>query len=533
MPTYQITIPNKGTFEVSSETELTSQQAYQYALQQAEQPVLPNGELEQSAEKTWSEVGSEAVQNLPSSVAGVAGDIYEAITNPIDTAHNLVKIGAGALQEALPEKFVQWVGEDKESREMAGAVANYYADRYGSVEGFKEALAGDPAAVMMDAATVVSGGAGLAAKAGAPAKVTSAIQKGAAYVDPAYLALKSAEITGKVAAKGVKSGLGLTTGVGVEAIEHAYRAGKRGGEISDQFRSALRGKGDPKDIIEIAEYDLQKLAEKRSKQYQADKARLKFDKQQLTFDDIDSAIAEGYSQATFKGEVKNQKAVDVLQQISETVDQWKNLDPAEFHTPEGMDALKQKLWGYIENIPRENETASKIGKGIYHATSETIGSQAPIYKKMMGEYSEASILMREIKKSLSLNETATADAKMRKLQSLMRNNVQTNYGQRMTLAKELEEAGGKEFMPIIAGQALGDIMPRGLARLPAAGSVAFGGLDPLTMGYLASSSPRLVGEAAHASGQLSRATQGLLGIMPMSTQQALNLAYQAQQPKEE
>jgi hypothetical protein len=58
----------------------------------------------------------------------------------------------------------------------------------------------------------------------------------------------------------------------------------------------------------------------------------------------------------------------------------------------------------------------------------------------------------------------------------MRDNVQTNYGQRTKLGKELEAAGGQEFMPGLAGQALSNIMPRGLqgaASLPT-GYLAYG-----------------------------------------------------------
>ena len=37
MPTYDIVIPGRGTYEVESAKELTDKQAYEYALQQASQ----------------------------------------------------------------------------------------------------------------------------------------------------------------------------------------------------------------------------------------------------------------------------------------------------------------------------------------------------------------------------------------------------------------------------------------------------------------------------------------------------------------
>ena len=38
--------------------------------------------------------------------------IYDAVTNPLTTAKSVLDVGAGALQNVLPERFVQAVGED-------------------------------------------------------------------------------------------------------------------------------------------------------------------------------------------------------------------------------------------------------------------------------------------------------------------------------------------------------------------------------------------------------------------------------------
>jgi len=70
----------------------------------------------------------------------------------------------------------------------------------------------------------------------------------------------------------------------------------------------------------------------------------------------------------------------------------------------------------------------------------------------MREYSVASEQIREIERALSLGKGASVDTAMRKLQSLMRNNVQTNYGSRTKLAQQLETAGGQEFMPEIIAE---------------------------------------------------------------------------------
>ena len=125
---------------------------------------------------------------------------------------------------------------------------------------------------------------------------------------------------------------------------------------------------------------------------------------------------------------------------------------------------------------------------------------------------------------------------MRKLQSLMRNNVNTNYGQRLKLAQELESAGGRQMMPALAGQALNELTPRGLQRastIPTALLAgATGGLPAAATSMLASS-PRVMGEAAFATGV---GTRGLLDVQRRLPQidypTMFNLLYQSQQPKD-
>jgi hypothetical protein len=147
----------------------------------------------------------------------------------------------------------------------------------------------------------------------------------------------------------------------------------------------------------------------------------------------------------------------------------------------------------------------------------------------MKDYSEASAQISEIERALSLGDKASKDTAMRKLQSLMRNNVQTNYGNRLALANTLEQQGGVDLLPSIAGQALNSWTPRSLAGQLGSGTVAAGGLllhNPLAIPILATQSPRLVGNAAYGVGRLAgmgkNAAQGTQGALPNSLQQMLS-----------
>jgi hypothetical protein len=93
------------------------------------------------ADLTAGEVATGAITNFPRSMGNLIGDIFTAVTNPIQTGKSILDVGAGALQNILPERFVQAVGEDKPSRDMARKVGEFYADRYGTGEGLKRAIA--------------------------------------------------------------------------------------------------------------------------------------------------------------------------------------------------------------------------------------------------------------------------------------------------------------------------------------------------------------------------------------------------------
>jgi hypothetical protein len=139
---------------------------------------------------------------------------------------------------------------------------------------------------------------------------------------------------------------------------------------------------------------------------------------------------------------------------------------------------------------------------VYGATKASIEQQAPTYAKVMKDYAAASEQITEIERALSLGNKSSQDTAMRKLQSLMRNNVQTNYSGRTNLAKELEQKGGVEIMPSLAGQAMNTLAPRSLSGQVGGGATALMAThNPLILAALPFQSPRLVGEAAYGIGR--------------------------------
>ena len=312
--------------------------------------------------------------------------------------------------------------------------------------------------------------------------------------------------TGQAIAGTTKTALGLSTGVGAEAVGEAFRAGRLG---KTDFVDNMRGSVPLNDVLDRAKQGLQTMGAAKSAEYRSGMIPIKGDQTVLSLGGIDQAVQDAASVTTFKGQVKNDAAAGAVAKMRAAVDEWKALDPAQFHTPEGLDALKQKLGGIVEGIPFEEKTARLAAGKIYSATKESIEKQAPTYAKVMKDYSEASQLISEIERALSLKPNASVDTSMRKLQSLMRNNVQTNYGGRLSLAKELEQKGGVDLMPSIAGQAMNSLAPRSLTGQMGGGATAFMAMqNPLMLAAMPFQMPRVVGETAYG---LGRAVGGVAG----------------------
>ena len=492
----------------------------------------PQIEQKQAQPLTAGQVAKGAVTSFIPSVGNMIGDLVSAITSPVQTGKAVLDVMAGTLQNILPERLVQAIGEDKASREAANMVGKMYLDRYGSVESVKKVIATDPASFLADVSTVLTGGAMATTKAPA---ISAKLSQAASMVDPLALTARSTVAGTKALGTGASNVLGMTTGAGKEAVQQAFRAGAEGGDVAKQFTANLRGQADPMEILNTAKQNLEQLRIDRGNAYRTNIQNIKGDKTVIDFGGIDKALQNEFDKVSFKGQIKNKDAANTLQQAKEIIDEWKKLDPAEYHTPEGIDALKQSVGQILEGV-QPRTVSDTVIKGVYNSIKNEINKQAPTYAKTMKAYTDSTEQIREIERALSLGDKASADTAMRKLQSLMRNNANTNYGQRLSLAKQLEQQGGQEIMPALAGQALSEWTPRGIQRATAPiggiGLFSVGGA-PAALTGAAMSSPRLVGEAAYGTGQLRRGLLGVENVIPeLDYPTMFNLLYQAEQTKQ-
>jgi hypothetical protein len=202
---------------------------------------LPPGfEMETSGipkqRRSFADVPSEALANLPSSAASFYKGLVTAITNPVQTATGILDVGAGALQKLLPKDLVDLVNQidtnpeaSKRAVEMANAVGGMFKDRYGSVEALKNTLATDPVGAAADLSTLFTGGAGATARiAPATSKVLSTAAK---YTNPLAPVTATANYGLALGAKGAGNVIDAMAG---------ERAAARAGNI---VRNALTEEG--------------------------------------------------------------------------------------------------------------------------------------------------------------------------------------------------------------------------------------------------------------------------------------------------
>jgi hypothetical protein len=437
---------------------------------------------------------AQALANFPGSAYQLGKSTFEAVTSPIETGKNIAALGSSVLGK---------MGVTDADPAMANRVGEFYKDRYGGIENAKRTFADDPAGFLADAATILTG-AGGALRAVPQAGVKSAgkvVQKAADVVDPFTVATKGVKGVGK----GTAAVLGFTTGTGTRAVEEAAKAGYRGGDQGEAFVSQMRGAAPIADVVESIKPAISALRQDRSTAYRQGMANVAKDKTVLKFDDIDKAIGNARQTGMYKGQVIDKSAAEAWQKINDQVNEWKGLDPAEFHTPEGLDALKKSLKDIKESYAFGSPARLAADKA-YNAVRGEITKQAPEYSRVMKDYETASDLLDEIETTLSQNPRASIDTQVRKLQSILRNNANTNYGRRAELGEMLAERGATELFPQLAGQAMSSWTPRGLSgALSGAGAIystipaIAQGVTPTGALQLASTSPRIVGETVYAA----------------------------------
>jgi hypothetical protein len=435
------------------------------------------------------------LSNVGTSAVRAGEGIVQPFIHPIETAKGLGQVGAGAASMLGVPGLEQY-------QPAAAAVGKFYADRYGGWDNFKKTLYEDPVGAVLDLSTIAMPFEMLPGKVGTVAGVVSRAPT------------LAAKIPGAVG-KGVAEVGGLMTGKGSEAIRGVAReaAEGRGEEVAKNLRQPDVY---APDVVAKARSALAAMYREKSTNYE--QFHQQFDARSLyplDFKDIDAAIARnedvgkfrGVDVAQLAGENEKTDAQRMLDSIKHNVNHWRTL-PDFYRTAPGIDKLKQHIGDKI-NWKTGSDAANKVAQDIYHAVRDTIAKQDKKYSEAMKDYQEATDLIQNVERTLSLSKKAPVDTTLRKLLSTQRSNVNTNFGQRLKLAEELNKRD-PTIMAALQGQTLAPWTPGGVqgAALGSLGALEIarqGAINPkalLSMVPAAvASSPRLWGEGALAAGK--------------------------------
>lgn len=516
---------------------------------------------DQPSSQSWADVGSRALSNFLPSAGRAAGNIFNAFAHPLDTGESLVKLGVGALENlpqprqteerknAIAARNPGMVAGRNEAKAGAAGVGDYFSNRFGGLENIKETIASDPAGAVMDVATVATP------------------FKGGAMLDPLTQTGNALKYGAKAVDVVGSNALGRTTGAGARSIRDAGSAGRELGgpqrifpkdaetvANADALVTNMNKGAEVDNVVGRAKGALGQVIKERGKDYRAGMVDISKDATVLDFAPIDAAVAKADQIANYKGVRLNRSAGETNQEISTIVNDWKTLNPesplfkgvdpaeltaANFHTPEGLDALKRVV-GDIRDTLDQGSPARTAADNAYNAIKGQIVEQAPAYAKVMADYERASDKIREASKTFSITEKATNDTAARKLLSATRDNVQTNNKGRANVLDMLAEHDST--LPYaIAGQAFQSPLPRGLV---ANGTAAYGashvlpGLlaDPVTaIGTMAAFSPRVVGNAVYYGGRLIGTVEDVanaLHVTPKNLRMLEQGGYQAGRPED-
>jgi hypothetical protein len=464
-------------------------------IQGAVTSAMDNWGSEQPKSMPWSDVPMTALKNVPKSAAEFGGNIAHAVTHPVETVKTLADVAYGGASKAAGALGVPMDPTAKAERERSfDAVKDFYADRYGNMEGLKQTIANDPVGVLADASAVVGGAGSLGARApGVVGKASRAVRTAGNAVNPVTAAAKAIKLTGS---KVVAPAVGVLTGAGAEPLRAAARAGYQG---TRAFVDNMRGNAGINDTIEMAQSALGKVRQDRSAAYKQGMQNVHGQQVLINEQPMLQAVANARQKTHFNGVPYAEDASKVVADIEAKVAEFRNLPMNQYRTPEGMDALKRAI-GEIRQSTQPGTLARNIADDVYNSIKSEISRQVPEYAKVMDDYSNASDKINDLQKTFSLGERAAPDTTARKLQSVMRNNVNTNYGRRTKLMDELA-VHEPDLPAALAGQTLSSPTPRGLQALGATGAGIGGFTNPAALLALPFMSPRLMGEVAHAGGK--------------------------------
>lgn len=454
-------------------------------------------------EMSWSDVGSSALKNALPSLGGAGKAMVDAVLHPIRTATALGDLGKGAVSQVAGAVGMQQDPAKKaQSEKLISALEDHYKATYGSMKGFKKALATDPASVAMDVSSVIPG-VGAAAEAAGLAKTASVIGKIGSAVDPVANAVRVASLPAKIVAPVARGLSSIATGVPTSAMKLATEVGAHSDPaVRAAYTRFVTGQGDATEFQRAAQGAVGSIKKDMSDAYLAQKGPMA--NKPVDLANTQAALAEAAQKAQMgsrTGQVP-QKAMDAINEAGDMVRDVAS-DPTR-STLENVDALKRQIWDMKSLHP---DLADNYLNGIYHGVKADLVGADPEYAALMGKYQDAMQNVNDLTKTLGAGKNTAASAMLIKNLRALKTGTGENLLSQV-MAKDPTIGG------MLAGQALhpwhagGRSMIEAMLAAPAAGAVfAHPAAAALSIpASLVASSPRIAGAVNYGAGALARTT---------------------------
>jgi len=477
----------------------------------------------------------QAMRNAPESAA----NLIEGVAAP---ATDLARSIAGGKREGVYQAIPNMIGDATglSSTGTLDALGSDLAQKYGSLTGLKTSLIRDPLGVPADASMALTLGGSTAARLpGMVGRVGKAAATAGRVIDPlsGTLALATEGLPA-LARKYAPTGAGalakdvlaetaaFPSGVGGKTLQEAYAAGKSKGVAgrdtpqSTAFTENMRGDAPTGSVVDIARDAVAKLREAATARYKAAMAQFGTPPAQLSPDNLRKTLAD-LKPANFDtmADAPHRPSDHLAwQQMNDTVEHYLSKaqqDPTLLE-PLALDQFKQDLYTIGSKVGGATDRdAARIAGGAYRAVRKMLTDHDPVYATTMKDYGDAAQEAAALESGFSLSsprgKPVNVDAASRKLHSILRNNANTNYGQRAAMGERLADLDPSgRLMPTLAGQTASAWTPRGLRGgvegAGLAGEALHAGpaalVHPGILASVAAMSPRAMGELSYGAGQM-------------------------------
>jgi hypothetical protein len=438
------------------------------------------------------EGGLKAAQNIIPSAWGMAKNIGNALSHPLDTLGAIGGVVAGAAEKIIPGK--------QEHEENFDSFAKALKERYGSLDNLARTATNDPF-VFGSEVTALTGG--LAKMAGQGAAFDNAVAKTAQTLvtKPIGKLIEGARKLGT-------DGLGWATGAGGESTNQAFIN-------PSSVQAGIKGATTPEEVVANAKGGLETIRNNMRSSYRSDLAKIKELPISLTdeFQKVKQSLLKQLDDfgvkvdPNAKGGLNFDKSAigNKAEAMADVKGVFKDVMSWDDYTPAGLDTLKRRLGDLYSETGNARSLVSTTKNEVVKVLDKVPG-----YSKMTSDYAQTSNLLDQLK-LITPDKVETAFTKLSQA-------LKSNNKIKLALVKELENASGSSLMGDIAGLNLQPKLASGLTGKLATGGMGVAALSNPTLlaqffGTALVTSPWAVGKTLQALGVTNNTIKLVWGIV--------------------